>query len=80
MHAVCRLKGDKSTFQGTTAGRIRRSAQTGMPASRHASSLVSHGKDHRLPTSPSGRVAAGNGGDQAGPEARPRAMLLCPRR
>mgnify|MGYP000862076163 CR=1 FL=1 len=61
MHAVCRLKGDKSTFQGTTAGRIRRSAQTGMPASRHASSLASHGKDHRLPTSPGGRVAAGNG-------------------
>ena len=61
MHAVCRLKGDKSTFQGTTAGRIRRSAQTGMPASRHASSLVSHGKDHRLPTSPGRRVAAGNG-------------------
>ena len=61
MHAVCRLKSDKSTFQGTTAGRIRRNAQTGMPASRHASSLVSHGKDHRLPTSPGGRVAAGNG-------------------
>ena len=61
MHAVCRLKGDKSTFQGTTAGRIRGSAQTGMPASRHASSLASHGRNHRLPTSPGGRVAAGNG-------------------
>lgn len=61
MHAVCRLKGDKSTFQGTMVGRIRGSAQTGMPASRHASSLASHGRNHRLPTSPGGRVAAGNG-------------------